>query len=82
MAKEKGFREMEVEVREQIEKGNMKEVVAKTYPSNKAITDLMKDLKSDPEFRPYLVPIPDYGAVNCLISMKILKTLEQLNEKP
>lgn len=82
MVKEKGFREMEAEVRDQVEKGNMKEVVAKTYPSNKAITDLMKDLKSDPEFRPYLVPIPDYGAVNCLISMKILKTLEQLNEKP
>jgi hypothetical protein len=82
MVKKETFKEMEEEVKEQLgEKGNFKEVVAKTYPVNKSIVDLMKELKTDPEFRPYLVPIPDYGAVNCLISMKILKTLEKLNEK-
>jgi hypothetical protein len=81
MVKKETFREMEEEVKEQVkeqlEKGNIKEVAKPKNP----IMDLMKDLKTDPEFRPYLVPIPDYGAVNCLISMKILKTLEKMNEK-
>jgi len=66
---------------EKAEKGNFAEVIAKAYPAKKEIVDLMKELKSDPEFRPYLVPIPDYGAVNCLISMKILRELRDARKE-
>jgi hypothetical protein len=77
MAREQKFKEMEGEIKEQLEKGNIKELAKSKNP----IMDLMKDLKNDPEFRPYLVPIPDYGAVNCLISMKVLRELQKLNDK-
>lgn len=79
MPKEKGFREMEAEVREQVkEKGNFAEVVKKTYPEKKS--DIWQELKQDPDLRASLVPVPDYGMLSAILLMRIENRLKKVED--
>lgn len=72
MVKEKKFEEMEAEVKEQLEKGNLKEVV-----KDKRI-NIWQELKKDPDLREALVPIPDHGMVASILLIRIEKRLENM----
>jgi hypothetical protein len=69
------FKDMEVEVKKQVEeKGNFKEVVAKSRPRTR--DEVFKDLRDDAELKPYLVPVPDYGMATIILLKRIEKKLD------
>jgi hypothetical protein len=47
----------------------------------KTMSDLLREMKDDPELKPHLVPVPDWGAVNAIISYRTWKILVAENEK-
>lgn len=76
---EKKFKDMEVEVKKQVEdKGNFKEVVAKTFPEKKS--DIWQALKKDPDLRGALVPVPDYGMLSAILLMRIENRLKKVED--
>jgi len=44
--------------------------------SKATVSSFLKQLKEDPEIKPFLVPIPDYGMVNVILLSRILQKLE------
>ena len=37
---------------------------------------ILNEMKRDPQLRKFMVPIPDYGMVSCILAYRILKQLE------
>jgi len=63
MAREKKTEEFEVEEETKIDLDESKKI--------------LNEMKQDPQLRKFLVPIPDFGIVACILAYRILKQLER-----
>lgn len=63
------------------------DIVASPLPSDSTgVTEqedqkqIFNEMKKDPQLKKFMVPIPDFGAVGCIIAWRTLKELKRLND--